>query len=249
VCQHNVRVDLEVGLAAVADEDEAARGKVAQDALERAALALGYGLEDALQHAAVLLQVERARRQPSQREEAAEQRVQLPRRVRHVVQLHAERRQARVPLAHAGDRQLAQLAHKRVAEDLARAGADGRVLDRVVNVADEADARRLCHAHALRRRQPLRRQHAHVRRHKVERRAQPKVAGVVGGRRARLRHGVVVEEHGHGQLRERRAEEGQQARHEVRVRRYQFGRRQVRRLAPRQPLCRGRGLRWRVRFT
>ncbi len=75
--QHNVRVDLEVGLAAVADEDEAARGEVAQDALERAALALGHGLEDALQHAAVLLQVERARRQAGQREEAAEQRVQL----------------------------------------------------------------------------------------------------------------------------------------------------------------------------
>ncbi|KIH90508.1 hypothetical protein SPBR_00162 [Sporothrix brasiliensis 5110] len=140
VGEDKVRVDLEIGLAAVADQQKAAVREVAQNLLEGAALALRDGLENALQHAAVLLEVQRPPGQAGLLEEGGQHGEQLPGAVGAVVELDAEVVQARVPRAGALDGHAGQLLDKGVAEDLARPERNVGGLDGVVNVADEADA-------------------------------------------------------------------------------------------------------------
>ncbi len=193
-----------------------------------------------MQHAAVLLQVDRAGRETSYDEEGGDDGEEGPGAVGAVVHPHAHIMESAVPFLDAIDGQIRQLAYEGVLEDLARTEGDARVLDGVVDVADQTDAEGLDELDRLRGREIFVRQDAHVSRNEVQRRPEVEVARVVRRHRARLRLLVVVEEDGHGRLDERRGHEWTEPGHQVGVGHSQLRLGQLRRHAPRRPSHEGR---------
>lgn len=167
--------------------------------------------------------MKRPRRQAGQAKKGGNDREELPGAVGAVVESHAHLVELAVPFSDARDREVFEVADEGVSEDLPSTHGDARLLYRVVDVADEADAVVADDIDRLDRRQLLVRQHADVGGHKVQGCPDVEVAGVVG--HDRPGHGliVVVKEEGHRELDQRRRQKRAEPGHQVGVGDSQFG--------------------------
>ena len=145
-----IGVEFQIRLSAVTNEYEFTLGEVGEDLVKRAFLPLGHRLKYTLQHASILLQVERAFWKTSRIEEACQYGVELPWRVGYVMKLDAHVCQSLIPFLDTLNSQISKFPDEGVAEYLSGTRTYGGVLDRIVYIANHAHACGICDLHFFR---------------------------------------------------------------------------------------------------